>query len=334
MKADNTRKWTDKELLKIQKELDKIYKQAQGELYSKWDEYMQMAEKRIARYETAYNEALKVGSAEQIEQAKQRLSSAKQWETLRNDYFREMVDDTTLRLANTNQIAMNYINSKTPSIYTKNFNDAAVDAKNLGIKFSMVNENAVKNLVGVITKRTVNVAKDRKWNDKQINSAVLQGIIQGESMPTIAKRIKPLVNNNKNSAIRTARTMVTEAENKGKYDSFRELEEKGLIVEDEWVAVGDSRTRDWHLVMDGQRRNSEGYFIDGLGNKLRYPADPTAPLETIINCRCGLKTVILGFRNSKGNVIPLNYKRDMNKKTLHQMQIRIEKERRKDAENG
>jgi hypothetical protein len=55
-----------------------------------------------------------------------------------------------------------------------------------------------------------------------------------------------------------------------------------------WNPTRDLRTRDWHASMAGQKRNAQGVFIDGHGNRLRYPGDPAAPAETVVNCRCAL----------------------------------------------
>lgn len=55
-----------------------------------------------------------------------------------------------------------------------------------------------------------------------------------------------------------------------------------------WNATRDERVRDWHLAMNGQTRMMGELFEDGNGNRLRYPGDPDAPAETVINCRCAL----------------------------------------------
>jgi uncharacterized protein with gpF-like domain len=53
-----------------------------------------------------------------------------------------------------------------------------------------------------------------------------------------------------------------------------------------WHTARDSRVRDAHRVMNGQTRRFGQPFIDGAGNRLRFPGDPQAPPETIIQCRC------------------------------------------------
>ena len=55
-----------------------------------------------------------------------------------------------------------------------------------------------------------------------------------------------------------------------------------------WNATRDKRTRDWHRSMNGQEQPEGQPFVDGLGNRLRWPGDPQAPGASTINCRCAL----------------------------------------------
>lgn len=55
-----------------------------------------------------------------------------------------------------------------------------------------------------------------------------------------------------------------------------------------WNRIADSRVRDAHNVMQGQKAKVGEVFVDGSGNQLRYPGDPRAPAETTANCRCSL----------------------------------------------
>lgn len=74
------------------------------------------------------------------------------------------------------------------------------------------------------------------------------------------------------------------------------VEQTGLDqtrVERIWNTTQDARRRDWHAAMQGQKRAMGELFVDGLGNRLRYPHDPAAPANTVIKCRCGLTFSIL-----------------------------------------
>lgn len=304
--ADKAREWTDKKLAAMEKRIERTYKHAHDEITEKWGNYMARAQKRTEGFQKAYEAALKGGDADKIKAAKEKLEKAKRNVTFRDQYYKDMVDETTKQLANVNSTALAYVNGQMPSIYTVNYNLPAKEAEELGIDFKIVNEQTVSNLIKQreikLPSKKLDIPKDRRWNAKQLNSSVLQGILQGESMSTIAKRILPIVDNNKAAAIRNARTMVTGSENRGRQDSYKELENLGAIVKKVWIATGDSRTRDWHLTLDGQEVDTDKTFIDGNGNKIRYPGDPTAAPETVYNCRCSMKSHILGVRKADGTV--------------------------------
>ncbi len=325
--ADAAREWTDKKLEVMEKHIEQIYKQAQSELAEKWEAYMRRGKIRL---ETLYNAYL-TAPADKKQEFLQKYQNALQSYTLKNKWYRDMIDETTLRLANVNEIAAKYINDQIPAIYATNFNFIENDALATGIKWTLRDEHTVRNLIKeTIPERHVNYAKDMLWNKKQINSAVLQGILQGESIPKIAKRLYTIVGRNKTAAIRTARTTVTGAENRGRLDRYYDYESKGVVMSKVWLATPDGRTRDWHLSMDGQEVPVNESFIDGLGNELEYPGDNGAPPETVYNCRCSMKSHIIGMRQSNGTIKRITYSGD--KSTMHSGQI--EKERARRADDG
>ena len=74
-------------------------------------------------------------------------------------------------------------------------------------------------------------------------------------------------------------------------EAFDQISEKtglGPRMERIWNSTHDKRVREWHDGMDQQTSPLGGTFTDGLGNILRFPHDPHAPPETVINCRCVL----------------------------------------------
>lgn len=320
MKLDEARKKTDKELEDMERRLTEIYEQAQKEITEKWNAYMERGEKRLS----ALRES---GDIKAYQQA---LGSY----TLQNQRYKEMIAQTTERLAHVNDIALAYINDQMPSIYALNYDQSKEVADQIGISFNLVDESTVKRLVRdgdvQLPKKKMDIPKDQRWNTKQLNSSLLQGILQGESMDKIAKRILPIVDNNRKAAIRNARTMVTGAENRGRLDSYKQLENDGLILNKVWMATPDGRTRDWHVDMDGQEVPIDQYFIDGLGNELEYPGDPMGAPESVYNCRCTMITNVQGFRHDDGSVSMIDYEPE--EETLHDVQMREEKARRSSKE--
>jgi uncharacterized protein with gpF-like domain len=87
-----------------------------------------------------------------------------------------------------------------------------------------------------------------------------------------------------------ARTEAVKATSLARQEAMNQLVEDSGIDPDRvirvWNTTQDKRTRDAHAVMDGQEVGAEEPFIDGDGNELMFPGDPSAPVETIANCRC------------------------------------------------
>lgn len=323
MANDPARKWTDKELKEMERHIEEIYEQATKEITEKWNAYMDRAEKRLADLYAAYASAPDDKKQAALEKYQKALENV----TYKNEWYRDMVAETTTRLTEVNKIAVAYINGEMPEIYKVNYDQIDPDALIPGIKYTMADEHTVRNLIknGLIPQKEVDEEKDAWWNTKQIGSSVLQGILQGESIPNIAKRILPIVDNNKASAVRNARTMTTAAENRGRLDRYNDYESKGLMMKKVWIATGDKRTRDWHLSLDGEEVDKDEPFIDGLGNELQFPGDPDAKPITVWNCRCSMRSHITGVRGPSGRITPIA---DMHKKGLHQEQIEKERDKR------
>ena len=53
-------------------------------------------------------------------------------------------------------------------------------------------------------------------------------------------------------------------------ESFYEIREMGIEIQKEWVCTHDDRTRPSHLELDGERRDLDEEFSNGL----QYPGDP------------------------------------------------------------
>ena len=329
MIADEAREWTDEHLIEMENHLKQIYRQAHAELTEKWNAYMERGQSRLEGLYADYVSA----PADQKAIALQKYQDAAQNYTLRNQWYRDMVTDTTYRLAHVNEIAIAYINGEIPSVYVHNYNQIDDDLKPLGIRWDIRNEEMTRNLIlDSLPQKQLDYAKDMAWNSRQINSSVLQGIIQGESIPKIANRLLPIVDNNRVAAVRTARTMVTGAENRGRQDRYESYTDEGVIMSRIWLATPDGRTRAWHLSMDGQEVGVDEPFIDGHGNSLEYPGDPGGAPDSIYNCRCSMRSHITGFRSRSGKIYPVGEFEKV--ETLHSAQIQAERDRRMQAAQG
>ena len=134
-----------------------------------------------------------------------------------------------------------------------------------------------------------------KWHRGQIQSVLLQSIIQGESVPNMGTRIaRDLCVSDRKAAIRYARTAVTEAENAGRLDSFQRMSDMGIKVKKTWLAVLDGRTRDAHRELDGVTVDLDKPFVNSIG-KIMNPGDPAAHGANVWNCRCTMVSALEGF---------------------------------------
>jgi hypothetical protein len=76
-------------------------------------------------------------------------------------------------------------------------------------------------------------------------------------------------------------------------------DEEFLVLE--WVTMHDDKVREAHRDVDGQTR-PPGEPYDVAGTEMRYPGDPTAPIELWINCRCALAPA-LGAEAARGGTM-------------------------------
>lgn len=221
------------------------------------------------------------------------MMTGRHWTTLK--------EQTAQELLQANRTAQEYINGKLPSVYTTNYNltSEGISEAVQGYSFELVDASTVKNLATsdktLLPYKYIDGKKDVRWNTAKVNSEVLQGIVQGESIPNIAKRLRNVTEMNRASAIRNARTTVTSAENKGRMDMLHDAAEKGVVVHKVWLAAIDARTREAHRLLDGQEQEIDDPFESELGG-IMYPGDPDADPANVYNCRCTLTYKVIGFK--------------------------------------
>ena len=141
------------------------------------------------------------------------------------------------------------------------------------------------------TLRDIRDGKIKAWDRKQIQSVMMQGMIQGESIPNLTKRLEAVTGGDHAAAIRNARTMATGVQNAGRIDAMDRANDMGLNVRKQWLATLDSRTRHWHRDLDGVIVDVDDPFENEYG-EIMYPGDPDADGANIYNCRCTMLNVL------------------------------------------
>ena len=286
--ADKSHVLTDQKLEEMEKRLSAIYSRAEKEITQTADDYFS----RFAKQDEAKRKLLEQGKITEDEYKKWRKGKV-----MYGKRFAEMKEQCAKQLLNVNQTALAYVNGELPEVYAINYNALAGSVDGVGgYSFTLVDADTVRNLAvtdtSLLPYKELDPAKDIPWNMKKINAETLQGILQGESMDKIAKRLRNVQEMNKTQAIRSARTIVTGAENKGRLDSHKRAEEDGIILEEKWVATNDGRTRHSHAILNGETKKTNETFSNGL----EYPGDPSGRPEEVYNCRCTMTAKVLGFK--------------------------------------
>ena len=286
--ADKAHRLTDEKLEEMEKRLSAIYSRAEKEIQKTADEYFS----KFAAQDEKKRKLLEQGKITEDEYKKWRKGKV-----MYGKRFTEMKEQCAQQLLNVNQTALAYVNGELPEVYAINYNALAGSVDGVGgYSFTLVDADTVRNLAvtdtSLLPYKEIDPAKDIPWNMKKINAETLQGILQGESMDKIAKRLRNVQEMNKTQAIRSARTIVTGAENKGRQDSYARAEADGIILQKEWLATNDGRTRHSHAVLDGAIVDQDKKFDNGL----MYPGDPSGRPEEVYNCRCTLVAKVNGFK--------------------------------------
>lgn len=292
--SDQAHDYADRKIAEFQAEVWETYQQAQADAQEALSKFLKRFEKEDAKRRKL---------VEKGEMTKAEYRSWRQGQILRSKQLSSTLDQVSQAMVNANQVAMAALAGKLPEVYAENANYSAFwvcKETGLAVGFDLVDPDTVQHMLtageAVLMLPSVNVAKDMAWNRKLVASQLTQGVLLGESIPKMARRVQRVTGSNYATAVRTARTTVTGAENAGRVHSYKRAKEMGIKLEKEWVATLDGRTRHSHRQLDGQKiPNEEGAKFD---NGCRYPGDPQGRYDEICNCRCTLVAAIEGVDTS------------------------------------
>lgn len=128
----------------------------------------------------------------------------------------------------------------------------------------------------------VNYAKLKKTITQEIS----RGIASGLPYRDIARNINNVSGSGLSNAKRIARTEGHRIQQTSSRDAQYAAKKKGASVLKQWDASLDGRTRDSHARVDGEIRELDEEFSNGL----MFPGDPSGSAAEVINCRCTSNT--------------------------------------------
>lgn len=119
---------------------------------------------------------------------------------------------------------------------------------------------------------------------RKIAAQVSRGISTGMTFQQVAQQLAKTTNIGFNNAVRIARTEGHRIQCQSGMDACYKAKEKGADVLKQWDATMDSSTRESHTQVDGEIRELDEKFSNGL----MFPGDPSGGAAEVVNCRCAL----------------------------------------------
>lgn len=119
---------------------------------------------------------------------------------------------------------------------------------------------------------------------KRIAAQVTRGISTGMSFQQVSQQLAGNTRVGYNNAIRIARTEGHRIQTTAAMDAMHTAKDKGADVVKQWDATLDAQTRESHAMVDGEIRELDKPFSNGLD----FPGDPSGGASEVINCRCAI----------------------------------------------
>lgn len=302
--ADPAHEETEKIIRAIEIRINNEYAQAEKEVQAKIDDYLERFKKKDETW-AAWVADVKDTDPKEY---KKRLSDYKKWRTSQiaiGKRWKELKQTLAEDLHNANLIARSIATEYMPEIYALNHNYGTYTVESGAMKdtsYTLYDRATVEYLMRDNPQLLPNPGKDLskriygmldvRWNRQQLQSVMIQAILQGESIADIATRLANTVGEkNRKAAIRNARTMATGAQNAGRIDSYKRAERLGIKMQQQWLSILDNRTRHSHRLVDHEIQPVGEKFSNGC----RFPGDPDAPPAECYNCRCSLRGLVDGL---------------------------------------
>ena len=117
---------------------------------------------------------------------------------------------------------------------------------------------------------------------KRITSEVTRSIATGTDWKRMAKRLENQTQIGYNRSVRIARTEGHRIQCTAADDAAHDAKARGADIVKQWDATLDGATRESHVTVDGEIRELDEKFSNGL----MFPGDPAGGAAEVINCRC------------------------------------------------
>lgn len=173
--------------------------------------------------------------------------------------------------------------------YTDGFIGSMFDMHGQGVPIiSPINQESMVRAVQLESKISqglyTRLGEDVDLLKKKITAQITRGIATGMSYANVAKQLENYTRIGYNNSIRIARTEGHRIQCRAAMDAMEAAKDKGCDVVKQWDATLDDRTRESHVMVDGEIREVDKPFSNGLD----FPGDPGGGAAEVVNCRCAI----------------------------------------------
>lgn len=173
--------------------------------------------------------------------------------------------------------------------YTDGFIGTIFDAHGQNVPFmAPINQESMVRAVQLDSKISkglyTRLGEDVDMLKKKITAQVSRSVATGMTFAETAKQLENYTRIGYNNAIRIARTEGHRIQTTATMDAMTAAKDNGADVVKQWDSTLDGRTRSSHVAVDGEIRELNKKFSNGLA----FPGDPSGKAGEVVNCRCAL----------------------------------------------
>lgn len=294
---DYAAKATEKAIGALEKRINAVYSQAQKDIEAKTKDFWERHKAKDAMYQQQLKDG-KISKADYDAWLRGQVFQGKQWEA--------KLQQVQATLTQANKDALEIANGGRIQVFATNANWQSYQIeKSAGVNFGfgIYDSHTVTRLLrddpDLLPPRKLSTSKDKAWNKGNINRQISQGIIQGGGIDKIAQRLANVTGTNRKAMLTNARTMMTNAQNAGRQESYQRAVKMGIRMKKVWMATLDGHTRTNHRKLDGQSVDVDEPFKIG-GYSIMYPGDRRAKPGMVHNCRCTMVSELVDYPTPDG----------------------------------
>ena len=218
-----------------------------------------------------------------------KLQSMKQAKVYQKQYQEALKKQISSILDNMQVEEFKIVSEYLAKCYEEGFLGTMYDLHGQGIPLIMpLDQEAMVRAVQIDSKINqglyTRLGEDVSLLKKKIIAQVSRGISTGMSFQQMAQQLAAYTNIGYNNAVRITRTEGHRIQVQSTMDACYKAKDKGADVVKQWDSTLDGRTRSSHARVDGEIKELDEKFSNGL----RFPSDPNGGAAEVVNCRCAL----------------------------------------------